>query len=125
MDEPRTSIETAHRPEPNISQNRLPCIRIKTNMKAMADKSFTTPKIPVKKRDEDTDVNPADMKMTGASVTRFSNISNSSKATKTYNNSVRSVPPYFERSSIQFLLPTFVSHSFSLILCKGPADFPP
>lgn len=62
-------MDIAHSAEPSMSQNLFPLIRMKMNMKAIADKSFTTPKTPVKKRDEDTDVNPADMKMTGASVT--------------------------------------------------------
>jgi len=37
------------------------------NMNAMAERSFTMPKMPVKKREEDTDVKPADMNITGAS----------------------------------------------------------
>jgi hypothetical protein len=36
-------------------------------MNAIADKSLTTPNTPVKKRDEETEVKPADMKITGAS----------------------------------------------------------
>jgi hypothetical protein len=40
-------------------------------MNAVAETTFTTPKIPVKNRDEDTDVNPADMKITGASLSKL------------------------------------------------------
>jgi hypothetical protein len=37
------------------------------NMKATAETSFTTPKIPVRNNDDETVVKPADMNMTGAS----------------------------------------------------------
>jgi hypothetical protein len=37
-------------------------------MKEVAEMSLTTPKMPVKNSDEDTLVNPADMKITGASA---------------------------------------------------------
>jgi hypothetical protein len=40
-------------------------------MNAVAEANLTTPKIPVRKRDEDTEVNPADMKITGASIPQF------------------------------------------------------
>jgi len=37
-------------------------------MKTRAEMSLTTPNKPLRKSEEDTDVKPADMKMTGASV---------------------------------------------------------
>jgi len=37
-------------------------------MNEMAEMSLTRPKIPVSKREEETEVKPADMKTTGASV---------------------------------------------------------
>lgn len=64
---PRTTIEKAHNAEPSFNQNLFPFILTKTNMNAMAESSFTIPKIPVRKRDDETDVKPADMKITGAS----------------------------------------------------------
>ena len=54
--------------EPSLSQKRFVFVLTKTNMNAMAETSFTTPKMPVKKREEETDVKPADMKITGASI---------------------------------------------------------
>lgn len=36
-------------------------------MNAMAERSLTTPNTPVKKRDDETEVKPADMNITGAS----------------------------------------------------------
>lgn len=61
------SMETPHTAEPSLSQKRLPFILTKMNMNAIAETSFTTPKMPVRKREEETDVKPADMKITGAS----------------------------------------------------------
>jgi hypothetical protein len=52
---------------PSLSQNLLPRRRTNRNMKDTAETSFTRPKIPVRKREEETDVKPADMKITGAS----------------------------------------------------------
>jgi hypothetical protein len=40
-------------------------------MNAAAETNLMTPKIPVRNRDEDTEVNPADMKITGASIPRL------------------------------------------------------
>ncbi len=61
------SIETAQSDDPKSSQKRFPLIRTKMNMKATAETSFTTPKIPVRNNDDETVVKPADMNMTGAS----------------------------------------------------------
>jgi hypothetical protein len=54
--------------EPSLSQKRLVLVFTKMNMKAIAETSLTMPKMPVRKREEETDVKPADMKITGASV---------------------------------------------------------
>lgn len=61
-------MEIPQMAEPSLSQKRFPFILTKTNMNAMAETSFTMPKMPVRKREEDTDVKPADMNITGASV---------------------------------------------------------
>ena len=61
------SMQTPQSDEPSRSQNLFPLILTKTNINARADRSLTTPNTPVKKRDEETEVNPADMKITGAS----------------------------------------------------------
>jgi hypothetical protein len=63
----KMSIQTPQSDEPSRSQNLFPLILTKTNINAIADRSLTTPNTPVKKRDEETEVNPADMKITGAS----------------------------------------------------------
>ena len=55
-----------------MSQNLLPLILTKTNMNAIADSNLTTPNTPVKKRLEETEVKPADMKITGASKSKVS-----------------------------------------------------
>lgn len=65
---PNTNIDMPQTKEPSFNQNRLPRILTKTNMNAVAETSFTRPNSPVRKRDDETDVNPADMKITGASV---------------------------------------------------------
>jgi len=54
--------------EPSFSQNRLPLIWTKTNIKDNADNSLTTPKMPVRNSEEDTEVNPADINIVGASI---------------------------------------------------------
>jgi hypothetical protein len=64
MDIPQTK-------EPNLSQKRLPLSLTNRNMKAMAESNFTTPKIPVRNSDDDTEVKPADMKITGASISKI------------------------------------------------------
>ena len=61
------SIQIPQSDEPSSSQNLFPRILTKTNMNAIAERSLTTPNTPVKKRDEETEVKPADMKITGAS----------------------------------------------------------
>jgi hypothetical protein len=61
-------MQIPQRDEPKSNQNRFPRIRTKINMNPMAEKSLTKPKMPVRKRDAETVVNPADMKITGASV---------------------------------------------------------
>lgn len=58
--------------EPNLSQKRFPLILTNINIKAIAEINLTTPKMPVKKSEEDTEVKPADIKITGASISRFS-----------------------------------------------------
>jgi hypothetical protein len=63
----KMSMQTPQSEEPSRSQNLFPLILTKTNMNAIADRSLTTPNTPVKKRDEETEVKPADMKITGAS----------------------------------------------------------
>jgi hypothetical protein len=40
-------------------------------MKAVAETTLTTPKTPVRNREDETEVNPADMKMTGASISQL------------------------------------------------------
>ena len=62
----RTSIEKPQTPEPSFSQNRFPRSRTKMNMKERAERTLMMPKIPVRKREDETEVKPADMKMTGA-----------------------------------------------------------
>lgn len=52
---------------PSFNQNRLPRMRTKTNINAVAETNLTRPKRPVKNNDDETDVKPADIKMTGAS----------------------------------------------------------
>ena len=64
---PRMIIQTPQRDEPSRSQNLFPLILTKTNINAIAERSLTTPNTPVKKRDDETEVKPADMKITGAS----------------------------------------------------------
>ena len=53
--------------EPILSQKRLPRRWTKTNMNDRADSSLMIPKMPVRKSEEDTEVNPEDMKIVGAS----------------------------------------------------------
>lgn len=62
------SIQAPQSDEPSRSQNLFPLILTKTNINAIAERSLTTPNTPVKKRDEETEVKPADMKITGASA---------------------------------------------------------
>jgi hypothetical protein len=64
---PSTNIEIPQADEPSRSQKRFPLMCTNININAIAERSLTTPKIPVRKRDDETEVNPADMKMTGAS----------------------------------------------------------
>ena len=61
------AIATPQIMQPSRSQNRLPRYFTKINMNAIAVRTFTIPKIPVRKRDEETDVKPADTKIVGAS----------------------------------------------------------
>jgi hypothetical protein len=65
---PKMSIDIPQTKEPNLSQKRFPLIWTNKNMKAIAEINLTTPKIPVRNKDEETEVNPADIKITGASV---------------------------------------------------------
>ena len=55
--------------DPSLSQKRLPRKWTKKNMNDRAESNLTMPKMPVRKREEDTDVKPEDMKIVGASVT--------------------------------------------------------
>lgn len=59
---------------PKSNQNLFPLTFTKTNMKAIAESNLTTPKTPVRKSEEETDLNPAEIKITGASF--FLHISN-------------------------------------------------
>lgn len=60
-------MATAQVPEPHFSQKRLPLMLTQTNINARADITFTSPKIPVRNRAEDTEVNPAERKIMGES----------------------------------------------------------
>jgi len=104
---PNINIEAAHRADPSKSQNLFPFIFTNTNINAIAERSFTTPNTPVKKRDEETEVNPADMKITGASAPPKS-VFNTLKlaGSNTYNSSTHSNPPYSEQSSTLHPQPT-------------------
>ena len=101
--EPRMSIVAPQSADPINSQNRFPFILTKTNMNAKAESSLTTPKTPVKNRLDETDVNPADMNITGASVPpnqcRVKYKSKDEKGSQTHNNSRHSTPPYSAQSS--------------------------
>jgi hypothetical protein len=61
-------MQTPHIVDPSKSQNLFPFIRTKTNINATAEKSLTKPKIPVRNSEDETDLKPADIKITGASV---------------------------------------------------------
>jgi len=58
-------------------------------MKDVAERSLIMPKRPVRKSDEETSLNPADMKMVGASRKKMSMTVYSIHAEKTYNNLTR------------------------------------
>lgn len=60
-------MDTPHRMLPKSNQNLLPLIFTKTNMNAMAERSLTTPKMPVRKREAEMEGKPEVMKMVGAS----------------------------------------------------------
>lgn len=66
---PRTSMDTAQTPDPSLSQNRLSLLLMHRNMNARADASLTSPKMPVRNKEEDTEVKPADWKIMGESTT--------------------------------------------------------
>lgn len=66
----RMAIEMPQMMQPSRSQKRLPRNLTKTNMNAVAVRTLTMPKMPVRKRDEETDVKPAETKMVGASDVR-------------------------------------------------------
>ena len=63
-----TNIEKPQIADPNLSQKRFPNQSTNTSMKDNADSTFTTPKSPVRKRLLETVVNPADIKIVGASL---------------------------------------------------------
>ena len=65
-------MDIPHTAEPHLSQKRLEKVLTKMNMNAIAERSFTIPKIPVRKREEETDAKPADMNITGASMSIIS-----------------------------------------------------
>jgi len=65
---PSINMDTPQMADPSFSQKRFPRMRTKTNMKVVAETSFTIPNSPVKNREDDTVVKPADMNMTGASA---------------------------------------------------------
>lgn len=56
MQKARTSIEIAQMAEPSFSQKRFPFSPTKRNMNAMAEKTFVSPKSPVRNREEETEV---------------------------------------------------------------------
>jgi len=58
-------MDTPHTVEPSISQKRLPLTWTHLNMKARDATTLTTPKMPVRNNDAETEVKPADMKITG------------------------------------------------------------
>jgi len=63
---PRISMDMPQAVEPNFSQNRLPLMRTKRNMKDTEEATLMTPKMPVKKSEDETEVKPADMNIIGA-----------------------------------------------------------
>ncbi|CAL3970808.1 unnamed protein product [Diplocarpon coronariae] len=52
---PKRNMDSPHRVEPSRSQRRLPLTRTNPNMNATADRSFTSPKMPVRRRDDETE----------------------------------------------------------------------
>lgn len=115
-DEPKTSIETPQIVQPILSQNRFPLILTNTNMNVMAETNLTTPKIPVRKSDEESVVKPAEIKITGASICSLASFLASEYAEKrerTNNNSKHSIPPYSAQSSTQHQLQVYALYPFS------------
>ena len=60
-------IEMPQIVEPSLSQKRLPNQFTNKNIKDNAEASLTRPNKPVRRRQDETDVNPADGKIVGAS----------------------------------------------------------
>ena len=115
-DEPKTSIETPQIVEPILSQNRFPLILTNTNMNVMAETNLTIPKTPVRKRDEESVVKPAEINITGASICSSALFLASGYAEKRggpNNNSKHSIPPYSARSSTPHQLQVYASYPFS------------
>jgi hypothetical protein len=68
MHKARISMDIPQIADPSLSQNLLLRRWTKMNMKDKAEANLTIPKIPVRKRDDETEVKPEDMKMVGASM---------------------------------------------------------
>ena len=66
------NMQIAQALEPRFSQNRFPLNLTQRNMNATAEKNLTKPKMPARRRDEETEVKPADWKMMGASEAEWS-----------------------------------------------------
>lgn len=65
MQNARMNMQIAIVAEPRRSQNLLPRRRMKMNMKARDVINLTSPNKPVRKRELETEVYPAEMKMIG------------------------------------------------------------